>query len=179
MPFVDCQYRVWPCVPPRRRRRTRGPARSASSRLYCRIPQATHMRILQTNVLVDELYQAVIADFGLALFASGHSKNYASRRTGNSGWTAPELFHADGLSSRPTTRSDVYSFAIVCVEVRGHISCCDHGIMSCLGVPGSRTVHRRRRFVGILQPCFAGSSSGASSDACLFVRLWRRRAHAL
>lgn len=61
---------------------------------------------------------AVIADFGLSLFAKGHSGNYASRRRGNKGWMAPELFYNEnGVSTRPTAMSDMYSFAIVCVEV--------------------------------------------------------------
>ena len=52
------------------------------------------------------------------MFAHGHSRNYASRRTGNSGWSAPELLdNADGLSRRPTPESDVYAFGIVCIEV--------------------------------------------------------------
>ena len=73
---------------------------------------------LQSNILVDDKYKAVIADFGLSLFVHGHSRNYASHRTGNSGWTAPELLEVeDELSRRPTPASDVYAFSIVCVEV--------------------------------------------------------------
>lgn len=66
----------------------------------------------------DDL-SVVIADFGLSLFANGHSKNYESKRDGHAQWLAPELLNEQpNTRSRPTKESDIYSFAMVCVEVR-------------------------------------------------------------
>ena len=74
----------------------------------------THAK--QNNVFVNDDLSIVIADFGLSVFANGHSNNYASRREGNSQWLSPELLNPDSRT-RPTKASDVYSFAMVCIEV--------------------------------------------------------------
>lgn len=61
-----------------------------------------------------------LADFGLAVFAESMSNANSSKRDGNIRWMAPELINAEqfgGTSCRPTYESDIYSFAIVCVEV--------------------------------------------------------------
>lgn len=73
----------------------------------------------QSNVLLEDDLTAVIADFGLSHFANGHSKNYASRRSGNVEWLSPELLSENGPNGdpRPTKESDIYSFAMVCIEV--------------------------------------------------------------
>ena len=71
------------------------------------------------NILVDRSEDIKIADFGLSLYAEGMSKNYASAREGNPVWTAPELFDRVTMKRlRATRESDIYSFAMVCIEVR-------------------------------------------------------------
>lgn len=91
-----------------------------------------------------------IADFGLSVYADGHSGNYFSLRSGNMRWLAPEIIlphqynpaasnpapgtnlaivgqPVDGVvrtTVRPTKESDVYSFACVCIEVSGNIDRC-------------------------------------------------------
>lgn len=76
------------------------------------------------NVLVDDNEVARIADFGLAVYIHGHSKNYASLHSGNVQWFAPELLRPPGrLTARPTTAADVYSFSHVCIEVRPFYPC--------------------------------------------------------
>ncbi|KIP02945.1 hypothetical protein PHLGIDRAFT_78369 [Phlebiopsis gigantea 11061_1 CR5-6] len=85
---------------------------------YLHAEGIVHGDLRGDNVLVDGNYKAVIADFGLTTFAHGHSRNYASIRKGDSGWSAPELLNSkDGYSSRQTSASDVYAFAIVCIEI--------------------------------------------------------------
>lgn len=83
--------------------------------------------IFQVNVLIDENRRAVIGDFGICLVASGRSENYYSARSGNTYWFAPELF-GEKSSVRPTKYSDVYSFAMLCIEVCIH----DMLLRSCL-----------------------------------------------
>lgn len=73
---------------------------------------------MQVNVLVDQQDNIKIADFGLSLYAEGMSKNYASAREGNPAWTAPEIIDTKTMTRlRATHESDIYSFAMVCIEV--------------------------------------------------------------
>lgn len=77
--------------------------------------------IFQPNILVDIDRTVKLADFGLAVFAEGASRNYGSTRGGNARWLAPELIYPEhfGLTSdRPTRTGDVFALGCVCVEVR-------------------------------------------------------------
>lgn len=68
--------------------------------------------------------QAVIADFGLAVYVNAYSREYSSVRGGNIRWMAPESLRSDGTpnpSARPTPMMDVWSFAHVCVEVESYV----------------------------------------------------------
>ncbi|KAI0698123.1 kinase-like domain-containing protein [Cytidiella melzeri] len=78
-----------------------------------------HGDLRGVNILVDKDDHIKIADFGLALFAEGHDGNYYSQRVGHPLWTAPEIIdpHNPMLRLRPTRQSDIYSFAMVCVEL--------------------------------------------------------------
>lgn len=73
------------------------------------------------NILINDSGAACLSDFGLAVFAEGRSKNYASLRGGAERWLAPELLHPERFGfhdDRPTYAGDIYSFACVCLEVR-------------------------------------------------------------
>lgn len=64
---------------------------------------------------------AKLADFGLSVFAQEVSGTYDSFRGGVERWMAPELLRPSGPNqhySRQDERSDVYSFSMVCCEVR-------------------------------------------------------------
>ena len=66
---------------------------------------------------------AKVTDFGLAVFQGEMSRVFRSNRGGNHHWLAPEILKPELFnvtSTRPTTRSDVYSFAMVCYEVLYH-----------------------------------------------------------
>ena len=59
----------------------------------------------------------------MSLIAEATAGNYGSTIAHGGGatrWTAPELMDPEDFnceSDRPTTRSDMYSFACICVEV--------------------------------------------------------------
>ena len=59
----------------------------------------------------------MVSDFGLAVYANGHSQNYYSTRAGNVAWLSPELTLNLGEHTRLTKEADIYSFALLCIEV--------------------------------------------------------------
>jgi Protein tyrosine and serine/threonine kinase len=63
--------------------------------------------------LVDDVGKACICDFALSVLASLFSRSSGSIYYGPIRWMAPELFDI----SEPTLDSDVYSFAMICIEV--------------------------------------------------------------
>lgn len=59
----------------------------------------------------------MLADFGLTVFVESKSKELVSTRHGHPKWQAPELWGEGGKSMRPTYAGDIYSWAMVCIEV--------------------------------------------------------------
>ena len=78
---------------------------------------------LQGNILIDDNGNVQVTDFGLGLLADATPNNYASKHGGGAfQFRAPELHDPESLGfndndDRPTTASDVYSLALVAVEV--------------------------------------------------------------
>ena len=76
----------------------------------------------QSNVLVNSNGRACIADFGLSTSLtaiSGRLGTYSTSRQnkGTVRWMAPELIDPDNSHTRPTSRSDVYSFGSIMFQV--------------------------------------------------------------
>ncbi|KAG6520349.1 hypothetical protein ZIOFF_017398 [Zingiber officinale] len=70
--------------------------------------------IKSSNILLNEEYEAKIADFGIAKFAEG---SFSSCLAGTYGYIAPELAY----SPKATKKSDIYSFGVVLLElITGH-----------------------------------------------------------
>ncbi|THH28970.1 hypothetical protein EUX98_g5213 [Antrodiella citrinella] len=73
------------------------------------------------NILIDELDNARLTDFGLGVIADATPLNYASKH-GGGGYShrAPELHDPEAFgtkSTRPTPSSDVYAFACTAIEL--------------------------------------------------------------
>ncbi|KAF9562878.1 hypothetical protein CPC08DRAFT_633569 [Agrocybe pediades] len=75
-----------------------------------------HGDLKASNVLVDDNCRCVISDFGQSEMKSEVCRiTGSSMQTGTLRWKAPELL--DGSSGMLTTATDIYAYAIVCVEV--------------------------------------------------------------
>ncbi|KAJ7353458.1 kinase-like domain-containing protein, partial [Mycena albidolilacea] len=70
------------------------------------------------NILVDEEWNACLADFGLSMFTDATS-TMTTNRGGSPYWMAPELIDPDrfGRAFARTPTTDVYAFGCVCLEV--------------------------------------------------------------
>lgn len=67
-------------------------------------------------MLVDSQERVYITDFGLAVYKDGQSGQFGSERVSHNAWKAPELLDLLSTSIRPTAKSDMYSYAFVCIE---------------------------------------------------------------
>ncbi|KAL5566124.1 hypothetical protein UlMin_029288 [Ulmus minor] len=78
------------------------------------IPPVIHRDFKCTNVLLDQNFRAKVSDFGLAKMGSDKINGQISTRVlGTTGYLAPEYASTGKL----TTKSDVYSYGVVLLEL--------------------------------------------------------------
>ncbi|XP_027362819.1 proline-rich receptor-like protein kinase PERK13 [Abrus precatorius] len=76
-------------------------------------PRIIHRDIKSANILLDDAYEAQVADFGLARLTDDANTHVSTRVMGTFGYMAPEY----ATSGKLTDRSDVFSFGVVLLEL--------------------------------------------------------------
>lgn len=77
-------------------------------------PPVIHRDFKSSNILLDETFNARVSDFGLAKFGSDKIGGLVSTRVlGTHGYVAPEY----AMTGHLTTKSDVYSYGVVLLEL--------------------------------------------------------------
>ncbi|BAT99533.1 hypothetical protein LR48_Vigan06g099500 [Vigna angularis] len=76
-------------------------------------PKIIHRDIKSANILLDNAYEAQVADFGLAKLTDDANTHVSTRVMGTFGYMAPEY----ATSGKLTDRSDVFSFGVVLLEL--------------------------------------------------------------
>ncbi|XP_010914351.1 probable LRR receptor-like serine/threonine-protein kinase RKF3 [Elaeis guineensis] len=98
---------------PIRQRIAVGTARGLAYLHYGAQPAIIHRDIKASNILLDEMFEAKVADFGLAKFAPEGMSHVSTMVAGTMGYVAPEY----ALYGQLTEKSDVFSFGVVLLEL--------------------------------------------------------------
>ncbi|KAF9457392.1 kinase-like domain-containing protein, partial [Collybia nuda] len=87
---------------------------------YLHSQKVVHGDLRGNNILINDRWEACLADFGLSIISDATLSKESSNRHGSVRWMAPELLQPEAFELDRfvrTTASDIYAFGCVCLEV--------------------------------------------------------------
>ncbi|KAH9791371.1 protein kinase domain-containing protein [Citrus sinensis] len=122
---------------------------------HCR-PPVIHRDFKSSNILLDKNFHAKVSDFGLAKIGSDKAGGHVSTRVlGTQGYVAPEY----ALTGHLTTKSDVYSYGVVLLELLTGRVPIDVNKPSGEGVLALPRLTDREKILEIMDPALEGQYS--------------------
>ncbi|KAM0062118.1 putative protein kinase RLK-Pelle-PERK-1 family [Helianthus debilis subsp. tardiflorus] len=114
-------------------------------------PRVIHRDVKAANILIDNQYEAKVADFGLAKLCAEDNTHVSTRIMGTFGYVAPEYASTGKL----TEKSDVFSFGVVLLEL----------------ITGRKAVEMGESLIDWAAPILMQALDGGSFDAMVDPRL--------
>ncbi|KAH8080695.1 kinase-like domain-containing protein [Cristinia sonorae] len=146
---------------------------------YLHQEQVVHGDLRGANILIDGDLHVRLSDFGLSMLVDSNPLSTSPSEHGGVGrWSAPELFHG----SRQSVKSDVWSFACVCIEIYtrsqpyahlNNVQVIPHILKGHLPTMPPSDSGIQLYMLNLLEHCFAKSPS-SRPDASSLVRILLR-----
>ncbi|RCV22569.1 hypothetical protein SETIT_4G231300v2 [Setaria italica] len=133
------------------------------------VPPVVHCDLKPSNILLDDVMGARLADFGLAKFilSFSHSCHHSSTSLlgprGSIGYIAPEY----GFGSKLSTEGNVYSYGIIILEILTGKHPTDGMFTNGLNLHKYVEKAFPQKIAEVLDPCIVPSSEDDGVDSCI------------
>ncbi|XP_071723888.1 receptor-like kinase TMK2 [Rutidosis leptorrhynchoides] len=122
-----------------------------------------HRDLKSSNILLDNSFRAKVSDFGLVKLAPDGERSIATRLAGTFGYLAPEY----AVMGKVTTKTDVYSYGVVLMELLTGLAALDEKRTEesrYLAEWFPRITSSKEKLLGVIDPALKTTNKDETSD---------------